>query len=224
MSFGPKAAREWIESLIGKEGRVIKDAPLSFLIALAIFSYGAYWYLDSSYAGRLALKEEQIVLRDNQIKLKDDQLKFKDDQINEYREKLHELPPAQSVYTRLSNADLQKKALTVAQQLRQFLEKSRYPTFSATFPPNASEEEKSRIWEQETRREMIVSQNITLAYNSKFKSDVLLLYEELRSRLSMNDKDQSFFYEYPNLTSMEMAASDLERLAKSLPVTGNHGK
>jgi hypothetical protein len=223
MSFGPKEAREWIESLIGKEGRVIKDAPISFFIVLAIFGYGIYRYIDSSYAGQLALKGEQITLRDNQIKFKDDQLKFKDDQISEYRERLHELPPAQSVYTRMTNAELQKKTLTVVQKLRQFIEKSQYPIFRASYPPNATEEEKSRIWQEETQREITASQNFLIAYNKQFKDDVLLLYEELRSRLAPkeNDKDQTFFYEHPNGIGMEMAASDLERLAKSLPITGN---
>ena|SRR5215813_1548126 len=76
MSFEPSKIREWVD-YFAKEGQVIRQAPVTFLIVVTLSGYCIYRYLDSSYksdyTGRLALKDDQIKLRDDQIKLKDDQ-------------------------------------------------------------------------------------------------------------------------------------------------------
>ena len=241
MSFEPSKIREWTDYITG-EWKVIRQAPVTFLVALFLLGYAINWRLDSSYksdyTNRLELKDEQIKTKEEQLKGKDDQLKGKDDQLkskddylkgkddllNEYRERLHLLPPAQSSYSRLTNAELQQKALAVVQQLRQFLEKSRNPSVFPAYPPNASEEEKNRIWQQYTLQSIQASQNLISAYNNKFKDEVILLHDELRSRLVTTEEKpgQTFLYETANnALVMEMVASDLGRLAKSLPVTGS---
>jgi hypothetical protein len=160
------------------EGKEVAKAPGIFMIALALLGGLIYWMLSTHYSQLLTLKEEQLKSKeeqlkgkenqfteyqhivesqlkskDDQLKGKDDQLKGKDDVITEYRERLHYLPPAPSPYLRMTNAELQQKALTVVQQLRQFTEKTEKKSNQIiftphTFPPDASEEEKARLREQ----------------------------------------------------------------------------
>jgi hypothetical protein len=208
------------------EGKVIAKAPVVFTVALAFLGGSIYGALTWYYSALLTIKEEQI-------KNKDNQLKGKDDQLSEYRERLHILPPAQSSYARLTNAELRQKASSVAQQLHQAIERckkedERLRDTRFSFPEGASEEEKSRLWSQYTQRMSQPFRTLLSDYNSHFKIEVILLRDELGSRLAGGQGGASewqFFpndpYENPvNLFGLEQVMSDLDTLIQLLPDKG----
>lgn len=213
---------------------MIKKTPAAFAISVVLLGgiiYGALtWY----YSALLAIKEEQIKDKDNQLKGKDDQLRGKDDLVSEYRERLHLLPPAQPSYAQLSNRELQQKALTVVQQLRQSLdqynkERERQSPPFASYPPNATEEEKRQISERAFQDSMRSSNRLLSDYYKRFQTDAILLRDELRSRLLTGGDQESqpspdHLYESPtNPIGIEHIINDLERFAKNLPVRESNG-
>src|SRR5262245_57332731 len=120
-----------IRYFFARERRVIAKAPVTFALALCILSGILGLVIRAHYMARLTWQEEQLKRQEEQLRSKDDQLKGKDEQlagkddqlrgkdnlITEYRERLRLLPPAESPFLRLTNAELRQKALTIVQQL-----------------------------------------------------------------------------------------------------------
>lgn len=205
-----------------KEWEMIKKTPAAFAISVVLLGgiiYGALtWY----YSALLTIKEEQL-------KSKDTQLRGKDDQLSEYREKLHILPPTQSSYARLTNAELRQKGASVVQQLRHALAQynnevaERIAAFPP-YPPNASDEEKSRLWQQDVQRGILASYTLLFEYETRLKTDAILLRDEIQSRLGRGQGARelqfsaSDFYANPtNPFGIEQVVNDLDSLVQLLP-------
>jgi hypothetical protein len=96
---------------IQKNWNVVKDAPLIFsvlmLLAFSLVFVVLKWYYD----GLLQTLKERIAA--------------KDDQINEYRQRLHLVSAIGTRYSSLTDAELQREALRVTDQVRQFLDSAK---------------------------------------------------------------------------------------------------
>jgi hypothetical protein len=156
-----------------------------------------------------------------------DRMQAKDEQISEYRERLHLVPTDATAYSRLTNGEVQERALKVVADLRQFLkergERERDSLLSGWRRDfrQMSDVERQRAWEAETNALMQDSLETSTHYDERFKVDTILLRDELLARLPQGAKNEQAYrtYEHPtNPIGMGIVADDLERLAKNLTV------
>lgn len=201
---------------IGKEWATLSNAPLTF-VTLFVLALGVAFVVSKLYyAGRIeTLKEKAEVLKER--------LSAKDDQISEYRERLHLVPTDNTTYSLLANEELKKKALDVVENIRSFIGDRRNiesKLFNRQYT-NLSEEEIHQRWEMETQNIIAVSSETQSKYNELFKTDTILLRDEISSRLpkEFTNSTYSHMYEYPtNLLGIEEVVTNLELLAKNLPI------
>jgi hypothetical protein len=214
-----------IADFFNKEGKVIVGAPATFAIAVFLLG-GLTWWITSAHYTAL------ITIKDQHLEVKDEQLKGKDDLITEYRERLGILPPAQSPFERLSNRELQQRALAVVGKLQRLITEEEkesqqiYRSFMS--PQDATEEEKSRRWQQQTRKLTEHTRRFQSDYTKQFRADTILLRDALRSRL-VEEQGGNFTidtsYEFPtNITVIKEVADHLETLAKRLPTEGSSSR
>ncbi len=196
---------------------VLKKAPLTFALLVLLAGGSGFVAVKWYYEGQIQTLKE----RDETQKVR---LAAKDEQLNEYRQRLQLVPATGTSYSRLTNEELQRKALQVTDRLRQFLtsetmkegqQMSEWAQMST-----AKSEERNRIWKQYTDSLLQSSIRVNTEYDSRFKVDAILLRDELLSRLPKQLKNEQAYsmYEHPtNRLGMQGIADDLERLAKSLP-------
>lgn len=190
----------------------LKSAPLVFVSTIVLAFVLVFFVLRWRYNSIVEILNQRLAA--------------KDDQLTEYRERLHLTPTTDTSYSRLTNNELKQKALEVVSQTRDFLRErnerdtrlrdSKWEQMSAA----KSEEEKHRIWNKFVTITMESSQKFISDYEEKFKVDTILLRDELLSRLPKDARDNQSYamYQYvANPIGIEMVASDLERLTKSLP-------
>lgn len=81
-----------------------------------------------------------------------------------------------------------------------------------------TEEERNRLWQENTNESMRHSLARNSEYDRRFKGDSIVLRDELAARLHISpDKRTASLYEHPtNPIGMEMVAADLEVMAKRL--------
>ena len=194
-------------------------APGAFAV-LTILAFGAAFLV-------ARWRYEAIVenLRERLAGLKE-RLEGKDTQLDDYRERLHLVPSSGTAFSKLSNAELQRRVLDVVANIRMFLSERGSRDRSFLFSRvgggrETSEEERQRLWEAETNALLRNSFETAADFDTRYKVDTILLRDELLSRLPVGSKNEREFriYEHPtNPIGMGMVADDLERLAKSLPV------
>src|SRR5215813_8830204 len=108
-----------------KEWSTIKNAPWTFILALAVVLVPVYLALNWKYDGIVQQLKEQIqTLRENvdvlkgRIGAKDDQLVSKDILLQEYRQRLHITEKTSTSYSLLTNEELRIKSLELVERLR----------------------------------------------------------------------------------------------------------
>lgn len=214
---------EKIIGFIKNEWSTISSAPFTFIILLVLAFSLAYLASSWRHQGIIDLLREQLSIHK-------EWLEAKNDQIAEYRERLHLIPSDTTNFTKLSNKELQEKALRLVQTLRTFLserERTQREILYSGWRQNykeLSEEERQKAWNEETKKSMMDSLKTNTDYDTRFKVDAILLRDELLSRLPKGSKDEREYrtYEHPtNPIGMGMVADDLERMAKLLPVSAN---
>jgi hypothetical protein len=209
---------------IQREWTTLASAPFTFA-GFAILAFGAAFFV-------ARWRYEAIVegLRER-IAGQQERLDAKDQQVTEYLERLHLLPTV-TAYSRLSNADLQVRTLSVVAEVRQFLAQTQQKQYDALLGggranyENMTEEERHRVWTEETNAHMRAFLDIGAGYDQRFKVDTIVLRDELLSRLPPTSKNERVFgtYEHPtNPIGMGMVADDLERLAKLLTGSAMRG-
>ena len=212
---------EKIIGFIKNEWSTISSAPFTFIILLVLAFSLAYFASSWRHQGIIDLLREQLSSHKDRIDAKNDQL-------TEYRERLHLIPSDTTEFTKLSNKELQEKALRFVQTLRTFLfkrEKTQRETLDSGWRQNykdLSEEERQKAWNEEAKKSMMDSLKTSTDYDNRFKVDAILLRDELLSRLPKGSKNEREYriYEHPtNPIGMGMVADDLERMAKLLPVS-----
>ncbi len=197
---------------IEKEWAVLSQAPLVFVLTFVFAVVVAVGIANWVYS--------------RQIETLNERLRAKDDQLVDYRERLRLAPTDQTSYSRLSNAELTQRALVVVARMREFL--ANYDRQSRLALANQFEEmrnaktdeERHAVWTRQTAALIRESSTATIDYDRQFKTDTIVLRDELQSRLPLSARAQrpGVSYEYPtNPIGMGMVADDVERLAKLLP-------
>lgn len=182
-------------------------------ITLAVITFGAGYFLARwRYNSIIETLRERLNLRTEQsINYKERALKY--DQV------VHEIVESDS-------RQLKVKTIQFVGELREFIERHKRLDNNLTYkkfnPSNAetSEEEKRRSWAEETNEMMRLSNERNAEYDRRFKTDAIVLRDELRSRLNayepINDH-VDHMYEHPtNYFGFNDVATDLERMAKLL--------
>jgi hypothetical protein len=150
---------------------------------------------------------------------------IKDEQLAEYRQRLNLVPRDTTAFSQLTDAELQKRAIEVVANLRQFVAERNSRLVGNVMARSSqrkmTQEELLRLHDQETNA--IIQQSLKTAadYEQQFKTDTILLRDELLSRLPPTPLDvhAKFMFESPtNRIGMGMVADELDRLAKSIPV------
>lgn len=187
---------------------MIRQTPIHFVL-VALFSLGlAFLIVDRIYRLRI---------------------EGKDDLLSIYREKLGLAPYNKTTYGSLRNAEIKQRAMDLAQRIRAFASKA--STDSSTLSSKQisemrtakTDEEKSAVFYRQSN-EIIASSNAgNKEYGDQFKTDSILLRDEILSRLprdvaSAQRQDREMpRYEWPtNPIGMNMVADHLEKIAKLL--------
>jgi len=202
------------------------SAPVTFILFFVLAFGAAFFVARWRYEGLgESLRERIETLKDR--------IQGKDEQINEYRERLHLIPIDATAYSRLTNSELQQRALKVVAEIREFLRERGERQYRSLFSgwrtgmTEMTEDQKRRAWQEETNALMQDSLQTSAAYDTRFKVDTILLRDELLGRLPSTAKNQREYstYEHPtNPIGMGMVADDLERLAKSVPLVAISAK
>ncbi|MCL4535525.1 MAG: TIR domain-containing protein [Bacteroidetes bacterium] len=132
-----------------------------------------------------------------------------------------------TTYSQLTNTELKRKSLSVVAGIRSLLDRYHKRQDGLMFDyayhrSSATEEERHKAWNERNQASADASREIMSAYASEFKVEALLLRRELLHRLPIvdGDNDVDHLYEHPtNPLGIEEVVDDLERLAKSLPVS-----
>jgi hypothetical protein len=197
----------------------LRSAPAAFALLVVIAFSAAFFVGRWRYEAVIEQLRERLTTHKERIDAKSEQL-------DEYRQRLHLIPADSTSFTHKTNAELQRQALKVVQEIRDFLKQRQVGSYSVVLSrpsakPGLTEEQRHQEWERETQAMMRDSLETSTGYDSRFKVDTILLRDEILSRLPANAKNEREFrtYEHPtNPIGMGMVADDLERLAKSLPV------
>lgn len=207
--------------LLAKEWAVISQAPFAFaLIAASVFAL-AYLVVAWKYSSIV----EQIRAANDTLKerlhLKTEQAEHYKDRAIKYDQKVWEVVESDTL-------SLSQKALTLVSQMREFVERHRRQDDSLhqhewnEMTRAVNENEKQRLWHKFTSGQSQLSNERNAEYERRFKVDALMLRDELRSRLKDYRPDErvDHMYEHPtNYFGFNDVATDLERMAKSLPET-----
>lgn len=133
-------------------------------------------------------------------------------------------PQKQTAYSQLSNRELYNEVTKLILKMRLYLEQKKNEDakqsdfYKQQMREAKTEQERKLVLEAETHN-TITSPSVDLEYEEKFKSDAIILRDELISRLPKNTKkDRNFMYEHPtNMIGLQKIIDDLEILTKSLP-------
>ena len=183
----------WIVEQVRRESALIKGAPLSFLIVCAISLTISWLFADYIYGFRL---------------------RAKDDLIASYREKLGIDAPTKSPYSSMRNAQIKQVAAGIVRELKHDwdLESSTVPTIE--------NEAKMREWRNRVDAHYA---DLLSRYDSKYKTEALMLHDEMYSRLGnrapqlLNQESRHFIIHPTNGIGLDMVADGLEILTKNLP-------
>jgi hypothetical protein len=218
----PASLKELIE-FFEKNGSILKRSPLVFIGTLVLAFCLAFVCVSWRYQG---LVENQKSI----IETKEERIQAKEDQLNDYRERLHLISESGTIYSRMTNDELKKKTFMLVSNIRDFLEKTEAESSKIFAQDNyqyeqqmnkaKTEEERKQAWDLFVYNRMKSGSDSGSYFTRNFKTDSILLRDEMLSRLPKGSKnDEAYFlYENPiNTICMTMVTDDLERLAKSLP-------
>lgn len=203
--------------VIKAEWSVIAMAPFSFLI-LAALMFGAAYFVAS---WRFTAVIEEVKAASETLK---ERLHLRSEQTESYREKASKYDEMLAEVVDSGEGDLRDKTLKLVADLREFVGRYRRLETSARdsqfFRPwNATDEEKSRGWDEYARATINNSYERNDEYDRRFKVEAIMLRDELRSRLPDYEPqaEAAFSYERPtNFFGFNFVADDLERMAKAL--------
>jgi hypothetical protein len=220
--------KELIDYIV-KEWLVIRSAPVTFIMTLVLAAIVAILAAGSRYEGVVQTLKERVEGLKESIATKDALMKesiaTKDALIGEYRQRLHLAPTDESRYSVMSNDELRDTVLKVSGGLRAYAEEldmkhtKLLDSYTARMRGAATEEDRSRIWHEESARLFKFSSDMNATYDKKYKISASLLHDELVRRLpeSYSSKNYAHAYESPtNMIGIREVADDLEKLARSL--------
>jgi hypothetical protein len=198
--------------------RVLRGPPFKFIFTLLLGAALALLVADWRYEGIVQTLKERI-------EVQKDQVASKDALIIEYRQRLHLAPTDETRYSVMSNGELRDSTLKVASEIRTYVQESDIrqrklvDSHMTQMRNAATEEERSRVWHQQTAQLTQIYFDMNATYDKKYKISASLLRDELIRRLpeGYSDKKHALYYERPtNMQGMVQVADDLEKLARSL--------
>lgn len=200
---------------IKDEWAVVSAAPFSFLILAALMFAAAYFVARWRYTGILdQAKAKQETLAER--------LHLRSEQTESYREKASKYDQILAEVVDSGAAELKDKALRLVGDIREFIGRFRRLETSqieSRFFSSAHAGSEGDQWVQQVRGILNNSLERISEYDRRFKTEAIILRDELRSRLPDYKPDESFegAYESPtNFFGFEAVANDLETMAKLL--------
>jgi len=200
-----------ILEFLSKNWETLKSAPLVFVSFLLLAFAFAIVVANFVYKERIETLKERLI--------------SKDDQINEYRQRLHLVDTNKTAYSQLTNQELRTASSNLISRLREYADqheladRRRDEAERQQMLQAKSEEERQKIWNTYTSA-LLTAPNLNSEYSSRFRSEAILIRDEVLSRLPTDRKDKFAYdqYEFPtNLIGLQRVIDDLERLTKSLP-------
>lgn len=212
-----------------KEWNLINQAPLTFIVTLLLALLTGWGFMRWLHEDRFASLAEQISTVKSSNDLLNSRLQAKDDQLNDYRTRLLALEPRPSEkpnshsyveqkrealsqsatrFSKATNKELRDMGIKLATQIRQLLysERQKLDQIHAGQNPMSV---------------AVLISEMEFEYEQKYQADAIVLKDEIMSRLPLVQRSTSedHMYRYPtNLYGLDDVATDLERLAKSLPI------
>lgn len=217
-----------------KEGRIVKDAPLTFVVAIVLGAVAGLAYAKHDDASHLQsvsdLLESEKQGRANEKSLLEQRIASKDDLLTDYRSKLliadqrasnvpvagaaaprvedkqRQLYTAATRFSRASNPQLRSMGIKLAQEIREIADNA-ILSYSAPMQLSASEM-------------LIKNHQYMSEYENKYEADAIVIRDELLSRLPLLQRPDyvNSEYEHPtNPLGLKEVASDLDTLARRLP-------
>jgi len=218
---------------IRKEWQTVKGAPFTFVVTVLLCLGIGYTWAGHEDKGHEQSLSDLLTLeksgRANEQLLLQQRIGSKDDLLTDYRSKLliadmkgqlssqsapritetqRQFSRAATRFSNATNEELRSMGIKLAQQIRALTQK-------------ASTMADQGITDQQSFLAAI--REATFEYQSKYQADAIVLRDELVSRLPLLPRPiwQDLTYSNANNTHrLEDIASDLETLAKKLPVTG----
>lgn len=209
------------------EWAVVMNAPGTFVTLCVLIGSAMFIVVRWHYEGSIRTLSEHI-------RVLQERMEAKDDQLAEYRERLHLIPISGTSYSRLTNEELKTRTFALVGNIRQLVQefddesnKTMYSHHSAMIQV-ITIEERHRLWEAFTQSSHESYNKLDRAYEERFKTDTILLRDELHARLpkesTVPPPDDHWTntwgparYELPmNPNGMIAVADDLEKLAKKL--------
>ena len=192
---------------------MIKQAPISFLLVCIISLALSFFFVRWVYQERLGNRDDLIAY---------------------YREKLGLQTNSKTQYSGMKNVELKKAVFTLVPKVRELsrvgLETDPSDFLSAGIESleAKTEEEKRQIWirqaqESGSRRIRIMNQ-VVATYTQQYKSDVILLRDEMLLRLPPEKRanlQPLLGDDVVNPLVIEKIADKLEQIAKLLPESGS---
>lgn len=151
------------------------------------------------------------------LHLKSEQAESYKDRALKYNDKVQQVVDSDEVA-------LKDKTLEVVKNLREFIERYKREDdrnmIERRTSSSRSEEQRQADWDAQTNNMMRLSSERNAEYDRRFRVDVMMLRDELRSRLpdyKPQESHHDMMYEHPtNYFGFNDVASDLERMAKML--------
>lgn len=207
----------------------IRAEPLQFIICALIFLAIGFFLNNYICKERIETLKQNISSNNDvyigQLNILKDRIAAKDDLLSEYRQRLHIADTHRTAYSQLTNEELKQNASKLVFKMREFLKiKNQHDSDCRAsewqqMQQARTEEERRKIWEEQTARSLR-KPSINIEYNEKFRSDAILIRDEILSRLPKDQKNKRAYhsYEYPtNLLGLQEVVNDLEKLANNLP-------
>src|SRR5262249_50952517 len=225
---------------------ILRKAPWTYLAALficvSVCCLAAYGLLEQfKYAPlrdtlntqkeRLDKKEDEIKLLQRQFDQKKSEMDATEKERDRYRNMVLLSPEKNTLYTQLTNEELRVRALNLVLQMRQAfnefkagmdeLRHKQYEDMSKA----ENDDKKLEIFYRDIKLTSKLWNDFFAEYDKKYKSEAILVRNELRLRLpegiELKSTDPSYsesFYEHPyNTFGYEIVINRLERMALSLP-------
>ena len=201
----------WLIDQLAKEWAVIKQTPIAFIFVCVLSLLIAFFFVRWMYKERLDAR---------------------DDLIGYYREKLGLLPDNKSRFSAMRNSELRAAVLSLTPQLRGLVQQATASDpneftedWRAMLAGNTDEERRQIMEKRRDEHDAKRTQQANDAlntYNQKYKTDVILLRDEMLLRLppEQRSKFEPFNYRDDHIVNsfmIEMAADKLEKMAKLLP-------
>lgn len=203
---------------IKDEWAVISTAPFAFLILAVLMFSAAYFVARWRYT---AIIDQVNASKDAVL----ERLHLRSEQTESYREKASKFDEMLTEVVDSGANELKDKTLKLVSDIREFV--GRFQRLDASndqsrffgLKDDSSDIRRDLEWERYTRTMMTNMLERNAEYERRFKTDTLILRDELRSRLPnhMPEERVANAYEHPtNDFGFNFVANDLEQMAKQL--------